>query len=78
MNIQLFTPNFRVEECLETIREFLEQGLILILDAPHILSARLHGRHVGHDADCTIFSFQAVKNLAIADSAILLERKNET
>ena len=41
---------------------------MLILDAAHMAGTRLHGKHVGHDADCAVFSFQAVKNLATADS----------
>lgn len=48
-----------------------ERGLKLILDAAHMAGTRLNGRHVGHDADCTVFSFQAVKNLATADSGMI-------
>jgi dTDP-4-amino-4,6-dideoxygalactose transaminase len=32
---------------------------------------RIGGRHVGWDADATVFSFQAVKNLPTADSGML-------
>jgi dTDP-4-amino-4,6-dideoxygalactose transaminase len=48
-----------------------ERGLKLILDAAHMAGTRLNNRHVGHDADCTVFSFQAVKNLATADSGMI-------
>lgn len=48
-----------------------DRGLILILDAAHMAGTRLHGNHVGFDADCTVFSFQAVKNLATADSGMI-------
>ncbi|MEX3010160.1 DegT/DnrJ/EryC1/StrS family aminotransferase [Hoeflea sp. TYP-13] len=48
-----------------------ERGIILILDAAHMAGTRLNGRHVGFDADCTIFSFQAVKNMATADSGMI-------
>jgi dTDP-4-amino-4,6-dideoxygalactose transaminase len=48
-----------------------EHGIILILDAAHMAGTRVKGRHVGHDADCTVFSFQAVKNLATADSGMI-------
>jgi dTDP-4-amino-4,6-dideoxygalactose transaminase len=46
-------------------------GLRLILDAAHMAGTWLEGRHVGHDADVTIFSFQAVKNLPTADSGMI-------
>ncbi|WP_313371205.1 DegT/DnrJ/EryC1/StrS family aminotransferase [Achromobacter animicus] len=48
-----------------------ERGLTLILDAAHMSGTRLNGKHVGSDADCTVFSFQAVKNLATADSGMI-------
>jgi dTDP-4-amino-4,6-dideoxygalactose transaminase len=47
------------------------RNLILILDAAHMSGTRLNGKHIGHDADCTVFSFQAVKNLATADSGMI-------
>jgi len=55
----------------EVVNVCREHGLILILDAAHMSGTRLNGKHVGHDADCTIFSFQAVKNLATADSGMI-------
>ena len=47
------------------------RGLKLILDAAHMSGTRTEGRHVGYDADVTIFSFQAVKNLPTADSGMI-------
>ncbi|WP_027458964.1 DegT/DnrJ/EryC1/StrS family aminotransferase [Dechloromonas agitata] len=58
----------RYEEVLKLCRD---RGLILILDAAHMAGTRLNGKHVGYDADCTVFSFQAVKNLATADSGMI-------
>lgn len=55
----------------EVVRLCKERGLVLILDAAHMSGTRLKGRHVGHDADCAVFSFQAVKNLATADSGMI-------
>lgn len=54
-----------------------EKGLKLILDAAHMAGTRLDGRHVGHDADATVFSFQAVKNLATADSGMICFKDSE-
>ncbi|MFF7706661.1 DegT/DnrJ/EryC1/StrS family aminotransferase [Pseudomonas sp. NPDC007930] len=53
------------------------RGLKLILDAAHMAGSRLHGKHVGFDADCTVFSFQAVKNLPTADSGMICFRDAE-
>jgi dTDP-4-amino-4,6-dideoxygalactose transaminase len=54
-----------------------DRGLVLILDAAHMSGTRLHGKHVGHDADVTVFSFQAVKNLPTADSGMICFRDAE-
>lgn len=54
-----------------------ENGLLLILDAAHMSGTRSGGKHVGHDADCTIFSFQAVKNLPTADSGMICFAEKE-
>ncbi|HKP95138.1 MAG TPA: DegT/DnrJ/EryC1/StrS family aminotransferase [Fibrobacteria bacterium] len=51
-----------------------KRGLDLILDAAHMAGTRVGGRHVGHDADCTIFSYQAVKNLPTSDSGMICFR----
>jgi dTDP-4-amino-4,6-dideoxygalactose transaminase len=48
-----------------------ERGLRLILDASHMAGARYRGRHVGGEADVSVFSFQAVKNLPTGDSGIV-------
>lgn len=57
------------------IREICDRhGLKLVLDAAHMAGSRVGGRHVGHDADATVFSFQAVKNLPTADSGMICFR----
>lgn len=48
-----------------------ERDIRLILDAAHMAGTRFHGRHVGHDCDVAVFSFQAVKNLPTADSGMI-------
>jgi dTDP-4-amino-4,6-dideoxygalactose transaminase len=47
------------------------RGLLLILDAAHMAGTRIDGKHVGGEADATVFSFQAVKNLPTADSGMI-------
>jgi dTDP-4-amino-4,6-dideoxygalactose transaminase len=51
-------------------------NLKLILDASHMSGTRWAdtGRHVGMEADVTIFSFQAVKNLPTGDSGMICFR----
>jgi len=49
-----------------------ERGLALILDAAHMSGTWMaDGTHAGADADASVFSFQAVKNLPTADSGML-------
>lgn len=48
-----------------------DRGLRLILDASHMSGTRLGGRHVGREADMSVFSFQAVKNLPTADGGMI-------
>ena len=48
-----------------------EKNIVMILDAAHMSGTRMHGKHVGHDADVTVFSYQAVKNLPTADSGMI-------
>ncbi len=48
-----------------------EHDLPLVLDAAHMAGTRFHGRHVGAEADVSVFSFQAVKNLPTADSGMI-------
>jgi dTDP-4-amino-4,6-dideoxygalactose transaminase len=46
--------------------------LKLILDAAHMAGTKIAGgKHVGSEADVTVFSFQAVKNLPTADSGMI-------
>jgi dTDP-4-amino-4,6-dideoxygalactose transaminase len=46
-------------------------GLALILDAAHMSGTRLDGKHAGEDADVTVYSYQAVKNLPTGDSGMI-------
>ena len=50
-----------------------ERGLKMILDAAHMAGTRTGAdmRHVGFDADITVFSYQAVKNLPTADAGMI-------
>lgn len=48
-----------------------KHGLKLILDAAHMAGTRFNGKHIGPEADVTIFSFQAVKNLPTADAGMI-------
>lgn len=48
-----------------------ERGIKLILDAAHMSGTRWKGKHVGHEADVSVFSFHAVKNLPTADSGMI-------
>jgi dTDP-4-amino-4,6-dideoxygalactose transaminase len=47
------------------------KNLTLILDAAHMSGTSIGGRHVGFDAACTVFSYQAVKNLPTSDSGMI-------
>lgn len=55
----------------EVLRICRERGIKVVLDAAHMAGTRLGETHVGIDADATVFSFQAVKNLATADSGMV-------
>jgi dTDP-4-amino-4,6-dideoxygalactose transaminase len=56
----------------EKVRQLCnERGIALILDAAHMAGTRFRGEHVCGDADVTVFSFQAVKNLPTADSGMV-------
>ncbi|MGD0340562.1 MAG: DegT/DnrJ/EryC1/StrS family aminotransferase [Bacteroidales bacterium] len=46
-------------------------GLKLILDAAHMMGTFYNGKQVGRDADVSVFSFQAVKNLPTADAGMI-------
>ncbi|HLP49079.1 MAG TPA: DegT/DnrJ/EryC1/StrS family aminotransferase [Candidatus Kapabacteria bacterium] len=64
----------RLEEVASICRE---RGLKLILDAAHMAGTRLHGKHIGGDADVAVFSFHAVKNLPTADSGMVCFRETK-
>lgn len=64
----------KYQEIVEICRE---NQLILILDAAHMAGTRLNGLHVGKEADATVFSFQAVKNLPTADSGMICFQDEE-
>jgi len=55
----------------EVLKICREKGIAMILDAAHMAGTRIKGRHAGYDADATVFSFQAVKNLPTADSGMI-------
>lgn len=62
----------------EVVKLCQERGLKLILDASHMTGTRWKGGgHVGAEADVSIFSFQAVKNLPTADSGMICFRQAE-
>lgn len=48
-----------------------EKNLKLILDAAHMAGTRYFDRHIGSEADVSVFSFQAVKNLPTSDSGMI-------
>jgi dTDP-4-amino-4,6-dideoxygalactose transaminase len=55
----------------EVLKICREKNIVMILDAAHMSGTRVNGKHVGHDADVTVFSYQAVKNLPTADSGMI-------
>lgn len=55
----------------DVVRLCRDRGLKLILDAAHMSGTRVAGRHVGSEADVTVFSFHAVKNLPTADGGMI-------
>lgn len=54
-----------------------ERGIKVVLDAAHMSGTRFEGKHIGHDADVVVFSFQAVKNLPTADSGMICFHDDE-
>lgn len=54
-----------------------ENNLKLILDAAHMAGTKWKGNHVGPEADVSVFSFQAVKNLPTADSGMICFQEEE-
>ena len=73
-------------ELLEVKRICEKHNIRLILDAAHMSGTKIKNvfmgigyttEHVGKEADVTIFSFQAVKNLPTADSGMICFRDEE-
>jgi dTDP-4-amino-4,6-dideoxygalactose transaminase len=62
---------------LEVVELCRKYKLKLILDAAHMAGTRLNGHHVGKEADATIYSFQAVKNLPSSDAGIICFKEIE-
>lgn len=58
----------RLEEVSQICKKY---NLKLILDAAHMAGTRFYQEHAGHQADVTVFSFQAVKNLPTGDSGMI-------
>ena len=62
----------------EVVEICKENNLKLILDASHMTGTRWKGAgHVGGEADVSVFSFQAVKNLPTADSGMICFKEPE-
>ena len=55
-----------------------KHNLKLILDAAHMAGTKFCGKHVGHEADVSVFSYQAVKNLPSADSGMICFNDEES
>src|SRR5581483_4825355 len=55
----------------DVVRLCRERGIRAVLDAAHMSGTRIGDRHAGWDADVTVFSYQAVKNLPTADSGMI-------
>ncbi len=63
---------------LEEVRALCKRkGLKLILDGAHMAGTKVNGRHIGQEADVTVFSFQAVKNLSTADGGMICFQDTE-
>lgn len=56
-----------------------KKKIILILDGAHLAGSKIkkNKQHCGLKADCTVFSFQAVKNLPSADAGAICFKKNK-
>lgn len=62
----------------EKIRDICkDRGIKLVLDAAHMSGTRIRGAHVGIDADVTVYSYQAVKNMPTADSGMICFSEQE-
>lgn len=61
----------------EVIKLCKQYKLVLILDAAHMAGAKYLGRQAGHEVDCAVFSYHAVKNLPTADSGMVCFQEKE-
>jgi dTDP-4-amino-4,6-dideoxygalactose transaminase len=55
-----------------------KHNLKLILDAAHMAGTMFRGKHIGLEADVSVFSFQAVKNLPSADAGMICFNDQES
>lgn len=63
---------------LPKVAELCRQlGLKLILDAAHMAGAKYLDKDPGYFSDCTVYSFQAVKNMPTADSGMICFANSE-
>jgi dTDP-4-amino-4,6-dideoxygalactose transaminase len=63
---------------MDVVQLCRKHHLKLILDASHMTGTRWQGgKHVGSEAEVSVFSFQAVKNLPTADSGMICFREKE-
>ena len=60
-----------VGQYAEIVELCQKRSIKIILDAAHMAGTRVDGKHVGHEADVVVFSYQAVKNLPTADSGMI-------
>jgi dTDP-4-amino-4,6-dideoxygalactose transaminase len=67
------------ENYLEIKKICEEYKITFILDAAHMSGTkwRIDGSHVGLDADCTVFSYQAVKNCPSSDAGMVCFKSND-
>ena len=63
----------------EIIQICKDNNLILIVDAAHMAGTRWvkSNEHIGAEADCIIFSYQAVKNCPTSDSGAICFKEDE-
>ncbi len=61
----------------EIVKLCEENDLKLILDAAHMAGTRYKGIIPGHEAEATVYSFQAVKNLPTGDSGMICFKHGE-
>lgn len=55
----------------------LQFGIPVIQDSCHSIGSYYYGKHVGHEADYTCFSFQAIKHLTCGDGGALVCKNPE-